>query len=62
MMTHYQAILSEARGLAEDKKLGVQERIDLLTDLGDDLRNLIDELRNEQEQDGVQRKSSGSLQ
>jgi hypothetical protein len=52
-MTHYQAILSEARGLAEDKKLNVQERIDLLTDLGDDFRNLIDELRNEQEQDGV---------
>jgi len=49
MMAHYQAILAEARGLASDKKLPVQERIDLLTDLGDDLRNLIDELRSEQE-------------
>jgi hypothetical protein len=48
MMTHYQAVLAEARSLAGDEKLDVQERIDLLTDLGDDLRNLIDELKNDQ--------------
>jgi len=53
-MTNYQAILAEVRGLADDKKLGVGERIELLTNLIDDLRNWIDELRNEQEQDGVQ--------
>ena len=50
-MTHYQAVLAEARGLAGDEKLDVQERIDLLIDLSDDLRTLIDELRNEHDVD-----------